>query len=87
MANIKSAKKRILVTSKKQLRNKTIKSALKTSLKKFNATVQSGDKTAAEALLPSMFAVVDKAATKGIIHKNAAAHKKSQLAISINKMA
>ncbi len=87
MANIKSAKKRIKVTNKKQMRNKSIKSAMKTSLKKFFAVVESGDKAAAEAMLPQMFAVVDKAATKGIIHKNAAANKKSQLATAINKMA
>ena len=87
MANIKSAKKRIKVTAKKQLRNRSIKSAMKTSLKKFDALVQSGDKAAAQAMLPSMSAVIDKAAAKGVLHKNAAAHKKSQLAVAVNKMA
>lgn len=87
MANIKSAKKRIKVTAKKQMRNRTVKSAMKTSLKKFFATVESGDKAAAAAMLPAITAVVDKAATKGIIHKNAAARKKSQLAVAVNKMA
>lgn len=87
MANIKSAKKRIKVAAKKQLRNRSIKSALKTSLKKFYAVVDSGDKAAAEAMLPAMTAVVDKAAAKGILHKNAAARKKSQLAVAVNKMA
>ena len=87
MANIKSAKKRINVTAKKTLRNRSAKSAMKTALKKFFACVESGDKAAAEAMLPSITAVVDKAAAKGIIHKNAAAHKKSQLATAVNKMA
>lgn len=87
MANIKSAKKRINVTAKKSLRNKSVKSALKTSLKKFYAVVESGDKNAAAAMLPAMTAVVDKAASKGILHKNAAAHKKAQLAVAVNKMA
>ena len=87
MANIKSAKKRIKVTAKKALRNRSVKSAMKTNLKKFYAVVESGDKAAAAAMLPAMAAVVDKAAAKGILHKNAAAHKKSQLATAVNKMA
>ena len=87
MANIKSAKKRIKVTAKKALRNRSVKSAMKTNLKKFYAVVESGDKAAAAAMLPSIIAVVDKAAAKGILHKNAAAHKKSQLATAVNKMA
>lgn len=87
MANIKSAKKRILVNNKKQLRNRAVKSALKTSLKKFFAVVESGDKAQAQAMLPAITKTVDKAAAKGILHKNAAANKKSQLAIAVNKMA
>ncbi len=87
MANIKSAKKRIKVTAKKQLRNKSVKSALKTNLKKFYAVVESGNKAEAQAMLPKMTAMVDKAAAKGIMHKNACAHKKSQLAVAVNKMA
>ena len=87
MANIKSAKKRIKVTAKKTMRNRSVKSAMKTNLKKFYAVVESGDKAAATAMLPSITAVVDKAAAKGILHKNAAAHKKSQLATAVNKMA
>ncbi len=87
MANIKSAKKRIKVTAKKTMRNRSVKSAMKTNLKKFYAVVESGDKAAATAMLPNITAVVDKAAAKGILHKNAAAHKKSQLATAVNKMA
>ena len=87
MANIKSAKKRIKVTAKKALRNRSVKSAMKTNLKKFYAVVESGDKAAAAAMLPAITVVVDKAAAKGILHKNAAAHKKSQLATAVNKMA
>ena len=87
MANIKSAKKRIKVTAKKALRNRSVKSAMKSNLKKFYAVVESGDKAAATAMLPQITAVVDKAASKGILHKNAAARKKSQLAVTVNKMA
>ena len=61
MANIKSAKKRVKVTAKKQLRNRSVKSAMKTSLKKFYAVIESGDKAAATAMLPQITAVVDKA--------------------------
>ena len=87
MANIKSAKKRIKVTAKKALRNRSVKSAMKTNLKKFYAVVESGDKAAAAAMLPSIIAVVDKAAAKGILHKNTAARRKSQYAAKMNSLA
>ncbi len=80
MANIKSAKKRVLVTEKKAARNKAIKSALKTQIKKFLAAVNAGDKEAATALYPVTVSEIDSAASKGIIHKNNAANKKAKLA-------
>ena len=80
MANIKSAKKRILVINKKTLRNKSISSATKTAMKKVHTAV------AAEALRAAARAI-DMAATKGVMHKNTAANKKSRLAKAVNKMA
>ena len=79
MANIKSAKKRILVNDKKNLRNRSIKSALKTTVKKFNAAVAEGNKELAASVLPGVISAVDKAAAKGIMHKNAANRKKAEL--------
>lgn len=76
MANIKSAKKRILVNDKKNLRNRSIKSALKTTVKKFNAAVAEGNKELAASMLPGVISAVDKAAAKGIMHKNAANRKR-----------
>ena len=87
MPNIKSAKKRVKVTAIKTLRNKMFKSQMKTIIKKFYAAVESGDKAAAmEAYKPAVV-VIDKAVKRNIIHKNAAAHKQSQFAVAINKMA
>ena len=79
MTNIKSAKKRILVNDKKNLRNRSIKSALKTTVKKFNAAVAEGNKELAASMLPGVISAVDKAAAKGIMHKNAANRKKAEL--------
>lgn len=79
MANIKSAKKRILVNDKKNLRNRSIKSALKTTVKKFNAAVAEGNKELVASMLPGVISAVDKAAAKGIMHKNAANRKKAEL--------
>ena len=79
MANIKSAKKRILVNDKKNLRNRSIKSALKTTVKKFNAAVAEGNKELAASMLPGVISAVDKAAAKGIMHKNAANRKTAEL--------
>ena len=83
MANIKSAKKRILVNNKKNLRNRSIKSALKTVLKKFYAAVAEGNKEQAVAMLPAAISAVDKAAAKGVMHKNAANRKKAELSKAV----
>lgn len=80
MANIKSAKKRVRVIETKTLRNKMVKSALKTSIKKAS-TAEGADK---EAAVKAAIKKVDQACAKGILHKNAAARKKSQLAKKLN---
>ena len=87
MANIKSAKKRILVNRTKAERNKAIKSSVKTAIKKVNAAVEAKDKEAAAAALKDATVVISKAASKGIYHKNNAARKISRLSIAVNKMA
>ena len=86
MPNIKSAKKRVKVIEKKTLQNKMFKSAMKTEIKKFYAAVESGDVAAAQEAYKSATKKIDVAASKGIIHKNAAAHKKSQFTLAINNM-
>ena len=87
MANIKSAKKRILVNRTKAERNKAIKSGIKTAVKKVNAAIQSGDQAAAKAALVDATTVIDKAATKGVLHSNTASRIVSRLAQAVNKMA
>lgn len=87
MPNIKSAKKRVLVTEKKTARNKAIKSEVKTEIKKFLKVVESGDKEAATSLFPTTCSVIDGAVTKGVLKKNTAANKKSGLAKKLNAMA
>ncbi len=87
MANIKSAKKRIKVIETKTARNKAAKSKLKTVIKKFDQTVASGDKAAAEAQLKVCTSELSKAASKGILHKNTASRKISRLSAAVNKMA
>ena len=80
MANIKSQIKRNRQNEKRRLRNKSVKSSLKTAIRKFNEAVQTGDQTAAEALLRDASRKLDKAASKGVIHKNQAANRKSAIA-------
>ena len=87
MANIKSAKKRILVSRTRNERNKSIKSAVKTAIKKVEAAVAAKDKAAAEAALLAATATIDKAAKKGVYHKNNAARKVSRLAKAVNTLA
>ncbi len=87
MANIKSAKKRILVTQTKTARNKAIKSEVKTSIKKVEAAVAAKDKEAAVAALKNATSVIESAASKGIFHKNNAARKVSRLNKLVNTVA
>ena len=86
MANIKSAKKRVLVNQKKADRNKSIKSAVKTSIKKVEAAVVAKDKEAAVAALANAISTIDKAATKGVYHENNAARKVSRLSKAVNTL-
>jgi small subunit ribosomal protein S20 len=87
MANIKSAKKRIKVTETKTLNNRMIKSALKTAIKKFETAVEAKNNEDAKALFTSVAKSLDMATTKGVVHKNMAARKKSRLATRLNAMA
>ncbi len=86
MPNIKSAKKRVAVIEKKTSQNKMIKSAVKTAIKKYNAAIAAGDIAEAEKLLPVTVSAIDSAASKGILHKNNAANKKSALAKKLNEI-
>lgn len=86
MANIKSAKKRILVNRTKAARNKSIKSATKTAIKKVHAAIDAKDKEAAKAALLAATSAIDKAAKKGVYHKNTASRKVSRLSLAVNKM-
>ena len=86
MPNIKSAKKRVKVIQTKTLQNKMYRSALKTEMKKYDAALASGDMAAAQAAYKVAVKKVDQAAAYGIIHKNAAAHKKSQFTKKLNAM-
>ncbi|MDD6328356.1 MAG: 30S ribosomal protein S20 [Lachnospiraceae bacterium] len=87
MANIKSAKKRILVIETKTMRNKMIKSKIKTMIKNVESAITAGDKAAAEASLKTAISEISKAASKGVYHKNNAARKISRLTVAVNKMA
>ena len=86
MPNIKSAKKRVKVTAAKTLQNKAFRTALKTDMKKYEAAVVAGDKAVAEAAYKAAVKKIDKAVCRGIIHKNAAAHKKSQFTKKLASM-
>ncbi|MDO4648688.1 MAG: 30S ribosomal protein S20 [Eubacteriales bacterium] len=87
MANIKSAKKRVIVNATKAARNKSIRSEVKTSIKKVEAAVASNDKAAAEAALKEATATISKATSKGVYHKNNCARKVSRLNKLVNGIA
>ena len=87
MPNIKSSKKDVLASKIAYEKNKANKSVLKTAVKKFDAAVESGDKAVADAAYKQAVTAVDKAVTKGILHKNTAARKKSSLTLKLNKLA
>ena len=86
MANIQSAKKRVKVSEKKNLRNRIVKTGMRTSIRKFDAAMAADPKNA-ENQLSLTSSVIDKAASKGVIHKNAANRKKARLAKQLNKAA
>ena len=84
MPNIKSAKKRVIVNQKKTEQNKNIRSEVKTAIKKIDALVKENKIEEAKALLPDVFAIIDSAASKNIIHANNAANKKARLAKKVD---
>ena len=86
MPNIKSAKKRVLVTKTKTLQNKMFKTELKTDITKYQAAVAAGDTALAQELYKAAVKKIDQAAARNIIHKNAAARKKSQFTKALNNM-
>ncbi|MDR3662397.1 MAG: 30S ribosomal protein S20 [Mycobacterium sp.] len=86
MANIKSQEKRIRTNERARLRNQSVKSALRTAIRGFREAVEAGEKEKAGELLVSTSRKLDKAATKGVIHKNQAANKKSALALALNQL-
>jgi len=79
VANIKSQRKRIKTNEKARLRNKDVKSAVKTAVRKFREAADAGDTAAATALAREANRTLDKAASKGVIHKNQAANRKSSI--------
>lgn len=86
MANIKSQKKRNLTNEKRRVRNQAYKSELKTFVRKVREAVTAGDKETAESVYKATAKKLDKAVSKGVIHKNQAAKRKSKLAKQINKI-
>ena len=86
MPNIKSAKKRVKVIAAKTLKNQMIKSQLKTVIKKFEASLTDG-REAAEVAYKNAIKKIDHAVSRGILHKNTAARKKSKLTLKLNKIA
>ena len=84
MANIKSAKKRVLTSKVRQERNKAVKSSVKTAIKKVEAAVREADKDAAAKELLNATSIIDKAAKKGVLHKNNASRKVARLAKMVN---
>jgi len=86
MANHKSAKKRIRQNKKRYLRNKSFLSSLRTEIKKFSTLVSDGKGEEASKFLASIHKIIDKSATKGLIHKKTAGRKKSKLTISLNNL-
>ncbi|MFT3942378.1 MAG: 30S ribosomal protein S20 [Ancrocorticia sp.] len=86
MANIKSQKKRILTNEKARLRNKAVKSELKTLVRKTREAVAAGNAEEAEKAFSAAARKLDKAVSKGVIHKNQAANRKSKLAAAVNKL-
>jgi small subunit ribosomal protein S20 len=86
VANIKSQEKRIKTNERRRLRNQSVKSSLRTAVRGLREAIESGDKDKAGELLAATNRKLDKAASKGVIHKNQAANKKSALALAVNKI-
>ncbi len=86
MPNIKSAKKRVLLTKVASEKNKAAKSVLRTNLKKFDAALAEGNREQADSAYKVAVKTVDESVKKGILHKNNAAHKKSSMTLKLNNM-
>ena len=86
MANIKSQKKRNITNEKSRLRNRAVKSELKTAVRRVKEAVAAGDPAAVEAAANKACKLMDKAATKGVIHKNQAANRKSGIMLLANSV-
>ena len=87
LPNIKSAKKRVIVTATKTMQNKMFKTSLKTSIKKYEAAIEAGDKALAAETYKAAVKKIDKAVAKNIIHKNTAARRKSSFTKKLNALA
>ncbi len=87
MANIKSAKKRVLVSNERAARNKAVKTEVRTYVKKVYAAIESGDKEAANQAFREAEVKLQKASTKGVLHKNTASRKVGRLAKAVDAMA
>lgn len=86
MANIKSAKKRVLIAEANRQRNVAFKTSIKSAIKKALSLAAESDKDALNAAISNVYKLCDKAVSKGILHKNTAARKKSRLVLAIKKM-
>ena len=86
MANIKSAKKRVLTAERNRLRNVAFKSSIKTAVKKVLELAKAEDKEALNSAMSKAYQLCDKAVSKGVLHKNTAARKKSRLTKAVNKL-
>ena len=86
MANIKSSKKRVLIAERNRLRNVAFKTSIKTAVKKVLELAKAEDKDALNAALSKAYQLCDKAVSKGVLHKNTAARKKSRLTKAVNKL-
>ena len=86
MANIKSAKKRVLIAEANRQRNVAFKTSIKTAVKKALALATGEDKDALNSAVSKVYQLCDKAVSKGILHKNTAARKKSRLTKAVNKL-
>ncbi|GAA1398708.1 30S ribosomal protein S20 [Luteococcus peritonei] len=86
MANIKSQMKRIKTNEKARQRNKAVKSGLRTAVRRFNEAVAAGDNEKATTLAQAANRALDKAASKGVIHKNQAANRKSAISLKAKSL-
>jgi len=86
VANIKSQEKRNRTNERRRLRNQSVKSSVRTAIRAFREAAETGDKDKATDLMLEASRKLDKAASKGVIHKNQAANKKSALALALNKL-